>query len=89
MPLALSSAACLASFGDSRCGASLATWRDTYTLASVTDARTLVLTGPNELTGAATYANGLIEVMDGPAAGWQMEVRDWTAGHWPLADPER
>jgi uncharacterized phage protein (TIGR02218 family) len=76
----LTSPDCRATFGDTRCGASLATWRDTYTLASVTDARTLVLTGPNQLTGAATYANGLLEVMDGPAAGWTMEVRDWTAG---------
>ena len=76
----VTSAACRATFGDSRCGASLATWRDTYTLASVTDARTLVLTGPDQLTGASTYASGLVEVLDGPAAGWRMEVRNWTAG---------
>jgi uncharacterized phage protein (TIGR02218 family) len=74
------SAACRADFGDARCQASLATWRDTYTLASVTDARTLVLTGPAQITAPATYANGLLEVMDGPAAGLQMEVRSWTSG---------
>lgn len=74
------SAGCRVDFGSARCGASLATWRDTYTLASVADARSLVLTGPNQLTGAATYVNGLLEVMDGPAAGWQMEVRSWNAG---------
>lgn len=73
------SAACRADFGGVRCQASLATWRASYTLASVTDARTLVLTGPSALP-AGTYVNGLVEVMDGPAAGWQMEVRSWNAG---------
>lgn len=77
------SAACRAQFGDARCGASLATWRDTYTLASVADARTLVLTGPNQLT-AGTYAGGLLEVMSGPATGWKMEVKAWTAGSLTL-----
>lgn len=70
---------CRANFGDARCGASLATWRDTYTIASVTDARTLVLTGPSQLTGAATYAGGLVEVMEGPAAGLQMEVKTFAS----------
>lgn len=74
------SAACRATFGDSRCGASLATWRDTYTLASVTDARTLVLTGPSQISAPATYAQGLVEIMTGPAAGWQMEVKTWASG---------
>lgn len=74
------SAACRADFGDARCQASLATWRDTYTLASVTDARTLVLTGPSQITAPATYAGGLVEVMDGPAAGLTMEVKAWTSG---------
>lgn len=69
------SAACRADFGDARCQASLVTWRHTYTLASVTDARTLVLTGPSQLTGGATYVGGLVEVMNGPAAGLKMEVR--------------
>lgn len=73
------SAACRADFADGRCQASLATWRATYTLASVPDARTLVLTGPSALP-AGTYVNGLVEVMDGPAAGWRMEVRSWNAG---------
>lgn len=73
------SAACRATFGDARCQASLATWRHTYTLAAVTDARTLVLTGPG-LLPAGTYAQGLVEVMDGDAAGWQMELKAWDAG---------
>lgn len=73
------SAACRADFGDSRCQASLATWRDTYTLASVTDARTLVLTGPSQITAPATYAGGLLEVMTGAAAGWKMEVKTWAS----------
>lgn len=75
----VTSAACRAAFGDARCQAPLATWRDTYTLASVTDGRTLVLTGPNQLA-AGTYAGGLLEVMDGPAAGLRMDVRTWTPG---------
>lgn len=73
------SAACRADFGDARCQASLTTWRKTYTLASVTDARTLVLTGPSQLA-AGTYAQGIVEVMSGAAAGWTMEIKAWTAG---------
>lgn len=73
------SAACRATFGDARCQADLAIWRATYALAAVTDARTLVLTGPS-LLPAGTYAQGLVEVMDGAAAGWQMEVKAWDAG---------
>lgn len=73
------SAACRADFGDARCGASLSTWRDTYTLASVTDARTLVLTGPSQITAPATYAGGLLEVMNGAAAGWRMDVKSWAS----------
>lgn len=73
------SAACRTDFGSARCQADLATWRKTYTLAAVTDARTLVLTGPS-LLPAGTYAQGLVEVMDGDAAGWQMEVKAWDAG---------
>lgn len=66
---------CRADFGDARCQASLTTWRHTYTLASVTDARTLVLTGPSLLAGAETYAGGVLEVMSGPAVGLRMEVK--------------
>lgn len=73
------SAACRATFGDARCQASLATWRQTYTLDAVTDARTLVVSSPVTLP-AGTYAQGLVEVMDGAAAGWQMEVKAWTLG---------
>lgn len=73
------SAACRADFGDARCQASLATWRHTYTLASVADARTLVLTGPS-LLPAGTYVQGIVEIMSGAAVGWKMEVKAWTAG---------
>jgi uncharacterized phage protein (TIGR02218 family) len=73
------SAACRATFGDARCQASLATWRQTYTLASVPDARTLVLTAPITLPGG-TYAQGLVELMSGPASGYRMEVKSWDAG---------
>jgi uncharacterized phage protein (TIGR02218 family) len=65
---------CRATFGDGRCLASLSTWRHTYTLAGVSDARTLTLTGPS-LLPAGTYKNGLIEMMDGPAEGLSMEIR--------------
>lgn len=73
------SAACRADFGDARCQASLTTWRKTYTLASVTDARTLVLTGPSQLP-AGTYAQGIVEIMTGAAAGLKAEIKAWTAG---------
>lgn len=70
----LTTPTCRANFADSRCQASLATWRHTYTLASVGDARTLTLTGPS-LLPAGTYKNGLVEIMDGPADGLSMEVK--------------
>lgn len=71
---------CRANFGDSRCKASLATWRHTYTLASVASTSALTLTGPSLLDPSATYAGGLLEVMDGPAQGLRMEVRTWDVG---------
>lgn len=71
---------CRASFGDARCKASLSTWRHTYSLASVTDDRTMRLTGPSLLPPSATYARGLLEVMSGAAEGLRGEVRNWDAG---------
>lgn len=73
------SAACRATFGDARCQASFATWRHTYTLSSVTDARTLVLTGPS-LLPSGTYAQGVVEIMSGAATGLRMEVKAWASG---------
>nr|WP_315210077.1 DUF2163 domain-containing protein [uncultured Albidiferax sp.] len=69
---------CRAMFGDARCGIDLAAWQHDYTLAAVSDSRVLALVGPSALPSSATYAQGLVQVLTGPAAGLAMEVRSVT-----------
>ena len=74
----VTSPGCRASFGDARCAAGLPAWQHTYTLSAVADSRVLGLVGPSTLPAGATYAQGLVEVLTGPAAGLKMEVRSVT-----------
>jgi uncharacterized phage protein (TIGR02218 family) len=68
---------CRAQLGDDRCRVSMSGWRHTYTVAAVTGDDQITVTGPSQLPGTATYANGVLEVLTGAAAGLKTEIRAW------------
>lgn len=65
---------CRAQLGDARCQVNLAVWQFDRAIASLPDARMLVLA--SALPGlASTFAQGVLEVLTGAAAGLRMEIR--------------
>lgn len=76
---------CRVVLGSARCGIDIASgWEQTYSIASVSGTRTIVLAGPAANPAGSTYKNGLIELLSGPAAGLKLEVRSWDAGSLTL-----
>lgn len=78
-------ATCQANFGDTRCKVDLAPLRVTGTLTAVANRRTLTDSARTE--PADYFGAGLITMTSGDCQGLSMEVRDYAAGVFTLAQP--
>jgi uncharacterized phage protein (TIGR02218 family) len=66
---------CTADLGDARCKVDLSAFRQTGTVASVVDARTITTTG---ISGADDFHNyGLLTFTSGPNEGSSLEINNW------------
>lgn len=67
---------CTADLGDARCKVDLTAFRQTGSVASFVDARTITTTG---ITGADNFHNyGLLTFTSGPNNGVSLEINNWT-----------
>jgi uncharacterized phage protein (TIGR02218 family) len=81
----LYSAACRASFGDTRCGIVLGTWTDSDSVTSVTSPRLFASSG---LVAADDYyIGGVVTFTSGLNTGLSMEVKAYTVGVVTLQQP--
>jgi len=78
---------CANQLGDARCGVNLATFTDTVTVSSVTDAFTFAVTGSSRANDY--FALGAIQFTSGDNDGLSYDVRKWTlsGGVVKLASP--
>lgn len=66
---------CTADLGDNRCKVALSAFRQTGSVASLVDARTITTTG---ITGTDDFHNyGLLTFTSGPNEGVSLEINDW------------